>query len=468
MVKKILPKICVALWLGLLLALGIYYLLLAPRESTFSQKENRMLTGFPAVTAENILSGTFGKEFETYLLDRFPGRNAVIDAANRMESLTSFASHEEYLLIAEHAKDPLVGEGSQVDMDDLLADFNNPTEPDVPGTVPPAGASATESEETGPVENPPIEPKPAASPEDFPENPGMYINIGNGEEALEQYYRDYVLASVTILNRCARLLPENGKLMFTVAPSSYRVIRFQNAEERISFYTTWDEMINALSDDNVYAFDTCEIFSEHVKNDEYVAFRTDIHWTPYGNHLIYSTMAAQAGKTPSQYPDDFEITVDDTFQGSLFRDHPSTYWNVEPDVLEYLTPKVDFEYRKITGVDEYTVVDYLDMSRTGTERYTAYLGGPAGPWHYFQCDNGQTENCLVICDSFGLSFVPLLTHNYNQVHYYEPRRFNREIVGYSVSEMIEKYNIHDIYVVMGDFHVFNSESLLHNVNNQLG
>lgn len=473
MAKKLRPKLYIALWMTLLLGLGIYYLFFAPRDSVQSQKENRMLAGFPEITVQNVFSGTFGREFETYLLDQFPGRNTVIDTTNYLESLTSFATHEDYLLIMEVKEDPLLTEEYEIDIDELLAELNRPaeTEPDItepvsPDTTEPTQATEFSPEETKPVENPPIVPKPEASPEDFPNHAGLYIDSGNGEVPLEHYNQTYVLASTTILNRYARLLPENGKLIFTVVPSSYWVAHYKNAQVRNRFHTTWDEMIHALSDDNVYAVDTCEIFAEHI--DEYVTFRTDIHWTTYGTHLVYSAMAELAGKTPSTYPDDFDIITENDFQGSLFRDHPSSYWHVEPDVLELVTPKVDFEFRRITGPDEYIVVDYLDMSRTGTERYTAYMGGPAGPWHYFQCDNDETENCLVVCDSFGLSFVPMLMENYNQVHYYEPRRFNQAVVGYSVSEMIEKYNIQDIYVVMGDFHVFNQDSLLNLFNYHMG
>ena len=85
-----------------------------------------------------------------------------------------------------------------------------------------------------------------------------------------------------------------------------------------------------------------------------------------------------------------------------------------------------------------------------------------------ECDNDQTENCLVVCDSYGLPVVPMLTENYKQIHYYDPRKFDRASVGYSVSEMIEKYEIQDIYVIVGDVHVFNYESVLNLFNNHFG
>ena len=46
--KKKLRAFCfVAAWMAGLLALGAYYVFLAPRDSAYSEEENRNLTGFP-------------------------------------------------------------------------------------------------------------------------------------------------------------------------------------------------------------------------------------------------------------------------------------------------------------------------------------------------------------------------------------------------------------------------------------
>ena len=105
MVKKLLMKAFIALWMALLLCLGIYYAGFAPRESGYTETENRTLAGFPEITADSVFSGRFGQEFETYLLDRFPLRDITINAVNRLESALSLASHDDYLLIAEEVED---------------------------------------------------------------------------------------------------------------------------------------------------------------------------------------------------------------------------------------------------------------------------------------------------------------------------------------------------------------------------
>jgi hypothetical protein len=135
--------------------------------------------------------------------------------------------------------------------------------------------------------------------------------------------------------------------------------------------------------------------------------------------------------------------------------------------LDLVQPSFPTEVRRITAKDEYIILDYIDYNARDNDRYTMYLGGPAGPWTYVVSDNGQTENCLVITDSFGMCYMPFLTTNYNEVHYYDARYYSYDAVGYTVAEMIEKHNIQDIYVIVADFHAFNSSFIITNANKHL-
>ena len=465
MKKKLLQLLFIALWIAILFSLGGYYLFFAPRDSEFTETENRNLSAFPQVSVQTLFSGQFGQEIETYLLDRFPLRNTAISIANRMESLLSLATYEDYLLIAENVEDPLDTALNAADLDALLAELTQsavPTEP-----VPAQPTEPETTVETTPAEDPPITPKPAVTLEEIPEFLGIYMDTGNGSQALTNYHRFNVAAVTAVLNNYAKLLPENGKLMFTMGPPSYLVNRFVSAENKVSFDSTWDEAVNALGADNVFAFDSCQILSGAIQEGKYVSFRTDNHWTPRGAYLIYSQMAAQAGKDLCSYPDDFVITVEEDFRGTYFRDNPSAYGGVPADTLEHVMPKINVEYRQITGKDTYEVIPFLKEDAVWNDRYTVYLGGPGGPWRYVECDNAETENCLVVTDSFGLTVIPYLTSNYKQIHYYDARYYDPYTVGYSVAEMIEKYEIQDIYVIVADFHCFESGFLMTSVNGHL-
>ena len=61
------------LFAGFIVAIAIWFIV-SPK-GTFSASEKRELAEFPNASAENILSGKFGEEFETYFADHFPGRN---------------------------------------------------------------------------------------------------------------------------------------------------------------------------------------------------------------------------------------------------------------------------------------------------------------------------------------------------------------------------------------------------------
>jgi len=449
----------------LLISLGAYYIGFAPRSGEYSEQENRTLTPFPELSVNDLLSGNFGREMESYLLDHFPARDKVIISVNRLYSELSVATHEEYLQIAEGPVDVLDNEVNESDINDLLQSFDSPsvtTDSDAT-QLPESTVPALEEQES-----PPIVVKPDAKLSDYPEVLGTYMDVGDGLRTVEAYSRGNVAASTAVLNKLSQLLPENGKLMFTVVPQSNCGNRFVNAQSKNLFYSDWDDVVNGLGEDNVYAFDAAEILSDGIRNNEYVYFRTDMHWTPYGSYLLYREMAQRAGKNPASYTDDFIITVEEPFRGTYYRNTPGAYEDVEPDRLDLLMPDLPLEWRRITAPDQYKVIDFLDFNARANDRYTVYLGGPAGPWTYAQCDNDQKENCLLLTDSFGLGFLPFLTVNYGQVHYYDARYFNPGMAGGSVSKLIEKYNIQDIYVVIGDIHSFNSGFIINSVKEQIG
>lgn len=476
--KKIISVIFIILWGAFFIELAIYYVREAPRESVFSEEENRMLGAMPELSLRSFLSSELSDGLEGWLLDCFPDRNKIIAGADRLKDGMSVATYAEYIAIAgEGSTDPLDSEVRREDIDSLLDDMNTSGTPcpetnAVPeATIVPEATASPEPQETEsapPTENPPIERKPEADIDDYPTELGVYAELDGATVTYSKYKRENVLAVTAVLNQYARLLPENGKLLFTVVPQSSVGNRFVNSSKKGSFYSTYSDVVNAFGLDNVYSFDAAGILSDAILEDEYVYFRSDMHWTPYGTYLVYREMAARAGKSPCDYENDFDHSIEEPFLGTYYRDNPTDYLRNHADSLELLSPRFPFEWRRVTGKDEYKLIDFLDFGAKANDRYTVYLGGPAGPWTYTDSENGEEENCLVITDSFGLGFIPFVVNNYKQVHYYDPRYYNRDKVGYTVAEMIEKYNIQDIYVVIGDLHSFDSSFLLTTARNQLG
>lgn len=61
------------IFIVLLFLIMIVNLLVPDREK--SEEENRMLTGFPKMTVENLISGDYMEQFEDYMCDQFAGRH---------------------------------------------------------------------------------------------------------------------------------------------------------------------------------------------------------------------------------------------------------------------------------------------------------------------------------------------------------------------------------------------------------
>ena len=81
--KKIANIISITVFSLLLLFLLVLTLILPKPD--FSEAENRYLANFPKLSIDNILDGKFMDGFESYISDRFFGRNAWIKAKTSMD-----------------------------------------------------------------------------------------------------------------------------------------------------------------------------------------------------------------------------------------------------------------------------------------------------------------------------------------------------------------------------------------------
>lgn len=451
--KKLL---CFAL-VGFFALTGLWYMLFAPKEETYHEGENRNLAAAPEWSFSSFWDGTLSNSLENWLLDRFFARDVAMDISMGIKDMGSIASFEDALVIMGREDDALTDNDLDEDkLEDMMNELLNPTVPqntDPEGTTP----DGTESSET----------QPKLSVEDYPELLAIKGSSGGKVTILKRHRRTYALALTSVLNRVAALLPEDGELMFTMVPQSNVANSFLATDDREYFTSEAEGMIDAFSADNVHAFSTAQILSDSLVRGDYVYFRSDMHWTPEGAYLVYCQMVQAAGLTPTPW-EDFRIETEENFLGTYYRDNPSNYMKNNPDTLTLVTPDYPVEFRRITGKDTYKVIPLLDMDAKQSDRYSIYLGGSAGPWTYAVSENGKTENCLVITDSFGLPFVPMVATNYGQVHYLDTRYFKKSTVGYTVAEMMEKYDITDVYVIVGDLHSYGSSFITYDLSDQLG
>ena len=97
----------VALWWVILCLIGGVFLLgTSDKQPRLSESENRMLAGFPKLSAASLASGEFMTDFESFLSDAFFGRDALVRTSDRLLGAFSVLSRDDQLAAAAV---PLVG-----------------------------------------------------------------------------------------------------------------------------------------------------------------------------------------------------------------------------------------------------------------------------------------------------------------------------------------------------------------------
>lgn len=111
-------------FLGTISAISV----IAPQKA-FSESENRYLQKRPEFTSTSFLDGNFGKDYETYLSDQFPGRDGWITVKVAAERLAMkkdvngvYFGHDGYLIEKFDTEDV---EGEQLERNlEKLASFS--------------------------------------------------------------------------------------------------------------------------------------------------------------------------------------------------------------------------------------------------------------------------------------------------------------------------------------------------------
>ena len=74
----------------LLLVLFVFIGIIAPKDDSAAEKENRTLATMPDLTQESLFSGSFSRDFENYLADNVGFRSFFMNFSSRLQSLKGF------------------------------------------------------------------------------------------------------------------------------------------------------------------------------------------------------------------------------------------------------------------------------------------------------------------------------------------------------------------------------------------
>ena len=86
MQNKKLQAVFIVLFCAYIGIFGLLYILLP--KADFSEKEKRVLTGFPELSAASVLDGSFESGFETWMSDHVPARDVLVGMNARYDLLS--------------------------------------------------------------------------------------------------------------------------------------------------------------------------------------------------------------------------------------------------------------------------------------------------------------------------------------------------------------------------------------------
>ena len=448
--KKKFPFIAAYWWCMLLFVLGVSVLFLGNHDGGVSETENRTLQAFPKFSFRSWFDGTFSGELEAYLSDQMPGRDPILKTSNRMLGLFDATSE----------KDRILDQGMIEALDEMANEHGEETEeqeesivaqPSAPA-VTPIPLPATPTPEATPFDDPfatavptPIDPavKDTSTVRRF-----SLRRTDGGLSTQFQFGKDAIEKTANSLNAYRGAVPEDGTVVFTYIPYSQDANIWLLDTNRYSGWTSDVEPTLQANDEGVYVFSTVNELEPHMQAGELCYFKTDHHWAGLGAFYVQRMMMRTFG-VPSIAYEDFEYTVHEKFAGSISSSvHSLAGYSNLYDRLEVPSPLAPARAYVYKNLDQLVKeVRYMEPERVV---YAAFLGGTHSPFYVAETGFHTGHGALVICDSFGLAFVPFIAPYYDRVCLVDLRDTHSFVTqgGVGLRKYIEHYGVDDVYFIV--------------------
>ena len=424
-------------WIILLLILGVFLFIYAPRGTRISEKENRTLAGAPEATFDSFMDGSYMSGFEDWMSDSFFARDSVIAVSKGLLAKISYGEKTDD--IEDRLKKELIDEEPAP-----AAEINE--------TVSEPAEEPEDEPETAPVQNEFADEPDEESGAEVSELPdgkvAFYLKKTNGNlEYLYTYTEDNIKVTSDMLNAYRDALGPDGTVHYMQIPFSGNAYRWTGSRKT---YCGWgsnvEDYLREKVNDGIFIHNIPEMLEEPMDHGEYLYFRLDHHWTPRAANLVVSNIMASQGYPAVGY-DQYEYKVYRNFYGSLYEPDDEARMKKMVDRLEIMHPLLPHTHYLVTKL---TKLKETQMQAYDRNSYTAYMHGTQGPWRLIDTGFSTGRTALVICDSFGTSFTPYLMPYYDKIVVTDlrPDYYDAKQAGGTVREYIEQYEVDDIYMVL--------------------
>ena len=471
--------------LSCLFALGI----LLPLRPRYSDAEKRELKQFPAFSLQGLFAGSYFRDISSWYQDSYPGKEEWMLLASKTKAFYGLQGEQIYGA-AEQVKEEIpTGEGAMAetfalkkDGEGVQEDGTEKKESDgesqrkADARDKKEGKEQTEEEKGKEEKQEEAEAKQSGevkqssdakqgSTKEKEENSNFETDaegnlqikkadkaenvageqIGslylNGDSAYELYYfsEKAVRAHASLLNTVQAMFPK-VKLSAMIVPNSFGVILDPKVQEKLAS-SGMDQAIAysySLMDKRVNTVNVFDALSAHKK--EYIYFRTDHHWTQLGAYYGYQEYCKSMGYSTKPLSDYQKMDFPE-FYGTFyfFMNRPESLKGHPDQVTAYQGSMNSMQYTDSKGnLQEGKLINDASQMLPGN-KYNCFMLGDHGYVEIHNEGAPRKKSILVLKDSYGNAFVPLLAQDYRDVYVVDYRHYQG-----NASSLIQEKGIEEI------------------------
>ena len=482
--KKDFPyaKIFSLAMMGLLCCLFVLGVLL-PLRPRYSDAEKRELKQFPAFSLQGLFAGSYFRDISSWYQDSYPGKEEWMLLASKTKAFYGLQGEQIYGAAEQVKEDIPTGEGALAETFVLKKDTEDGqngaaekkesdgedrgteeardksegkgqteagkgTEEKQEEAEAKQGSDAKQDTTKGKEENGNFETDAEGNLQikkaDKAENVAgeqigsLYLN---GDSAYELFYfsEKAVRAHASLLNTVQAMFPK-VKLSAMIVPNSFGVILDPKVQEKLAS-SGMDQAIAysySLMDKRVNTVNVFDALSAHKK--EYIYFRTDHHWTQLGAYYAYQEYCKSMGYSTKPLSDYQKLDFPE-FYGTFyfFMNRPESLKGHPDQVTAYQGSMNTMQYTDSKGnLQEGKLINDASQMLPGN-KYNCFMLGDHGYVEIHNEGAPRKKSILVLKDSYGNAFVPLLAQDYRDVYVVDYRHYQG-----NASSLIQEKGIEEI------------------------
>ena len=468
--------------MGLLCCLFVLGVLL-PLRPRYSDAEKRELKQFPAFSLQGLFAGSYFRDISSWYQDSYPGKEEWMLLASKTKAFYGLQGEQIYGAAEQVKEDIPTGEGALAETFALKKDTEDGqngaaekkesdgedrgteeardksegkgqteagkgTEEKQEEAEAKQGSDAKQDTTKGKEENGNFETDAEGNLQikkaDKAENVAgeqigsLYLN---GDSAYELFYfsEKAVRAHASLLNTVQAMFPKL-KLSAMIVPNSFGVILDPKVQEKLAS-SGMDQAIAysySLMDKRVNTVNVFDALSAHKK--EYIYFRTDHHWTQLGAYYGYQEYCKSMGYSTKPLSDYQKLDFPE-FYGTFyfFMNRPESLKGHPDQVTAYQGSMNTMQYTDSKGnLQEGKLINDASQMLPGN-KYNCFMLGDHGYVEIHNEGAPRKKSILVLKDSYGNAFVPLLAQDYRDVYVVDYRHYQG-----NASSLIQEKGIEEI------------------------